>query len=563
MKRKKKAIFFCLFYIFYLSSAGLDLFAEHEFHLRAASALDVPYAIPEFGAGFGVDLSLDWAFSRFAKNLNFGISTFSSIVSLPFETGDPLVVLGGFFGPFLHWKPLDRLAFIITSGGGVYQYARGEKKAVNLQASGSFGFEFLLSPYLSLYADSSYTYRVFTGNSWNDVPLNSIGAALGIRLNLTEIMTRKARIRLEKTHQYRIFPVSWAWYENNPVANVTLTNEEANAITDVNLSFFIDSFMSQPFTFAVIPRIGAGDSIEVPVTALFNEAMMNLTESITANGTIQVFYRSLGARKESTFTVSMPIYHRNALSWDDNRRAAAFVSPRDSAVRFFIHYVTGAVETISQQINTTLADSVPQNVMYAAALFETLRLYGITYVTVPATSFVSVSSNESVLDNVSYPYQALYYRGGDCSYLSILFCSMLEALNIESAFITIPGHIYIAFDVGDDSWNYNSEDIIRLNGKRWLPVEITVPGQGFTRAWRIGALQWRNNLYNEHSEKSTLYPIREAWEIYPSVTVPASGDELPVMPEWAAIKSALLNELQELNFGAKWNWNGRKVFCNK
>jgi hypothetical protein len=201
--------------------------------------------------------------------------------------------------------------------------------------------------------------------------------------------------------------------------------------------------------------------------------------------------------------------------------------------------------------------NIPRNVILAAALFEALRLYGISYVVVPATSFANVSADVSVLDNVSFPYQALYYRGGDCSYLSILFCSMLEALGIESAFITIPGHIYIAFEVGDDSWRLNSEDIIELDMdgvlKRWLPVEITIPDEGFTRAWRVGARQWRTHSerltssegqnINEITERAKLFPIREAWEIYPSVTVPASGDHLPVMPEWDDIIRAVEREL--------------------
>jgi outer membrane protein OmpA-like peptidoglycan-associated protein len=301
----------------------------------------------------------------------------------------------------------------------------------------------------------------------------------------------------------------------------------------------MDSFMTQPWTFAELPMLLAGESIEVPVTAQFNEAMMNLTETINANGTIQVQYRSLGARKEAISPIQMPIFHRNTLSWDDDRRAAAFVSPRDGAARYFARYVAGAVEREKQTSNNVLLRNTPSNVLYAAALFEALRLYGITYVVVPATSFANVSADESVLDNVSYPYQALYYRGGDCSYLSILYCAMLEALEIESAFITIPGHIYLAFEVGNDDWYLYNENIIEHEGRRWLPVEITIPGQGFTRAWRVGASQWRNNV---NRGTAALFPIREAWDLYPSVTVTTSGDHLPVMPEWNDIVRAMERE---------------------
>jgi hypothetical protein len=38
--------------------------------------------------------------------------------------------------------------------------------------------------------------------------------------------------------------------------------------------------------------------------------------------------------------------------------------------------------------------------------------------------------------------------------------------------------------------------------------------------------------------------MHEAWEVYPSVTVPASGDNLPEMPEREAIVEAVVRELR-------------------
>ncbi|MCL2805967.1 MAG: transglutaminase-like domain-containing protein [Treponema sp.] len=505
-----------------------NLFAQNGISLRVAPAFEAPFGLEHINPGVGASASLDWAFLNFAKNFNFGVSAGGTISSLPMNIGDPLIVMEGKGGLFLQWRPFDRWAFRAAAYGGAYQYSRNEDSNTNLLISGSLGAEFYLSPYFSLFADAGYTYRVFSAE-----PLSSFSAAIGVKVNLSEIMSGRTRIKIEKTQQHRVFPVSWAWYENNPVATVRITNEEPNAITNVNLSFFMDSYMSQPWTFAVLPHLSSGESIEVPVTALFNEAMLNLTENVNANGVLQLQYRSLGSRKESTSSLQMPIYHRNTLSWDDDRRAAAFVSPKDSAARLFARFVAAGIEASTAQQSA----AIPSNVRYATALFEALRLYGITYVIVPATSFARVAADESVLDNVSYPYQALYYRGGDCSYLSILFCSMLEALDIESAFITIPGHIYVAFEVGDDFWYAYSDDIIELEGKRWLPLEITIPGEGFTRAWRVGARQWRTA-----GDKAALYSIRDSWKVYPSVTVPASGDHLPEMPEWDTIVRAMERE---------------------
>ena len=526
--------------------------AENEFSLRVTAGFKAPVGIELFNTGMGVDASLDWSFWNLPKNFDVGVSAGGAFASLPVQVGDPLAMLEGKAGPFVRWRLNDRWAFQAGLNIGVYQHSRGEDSNTSGLIGGMLGAQFHLSPFFSLFAEGGYTGRVYSPAQ----PLNTLGAAMGIRLNLSEIMGGRTRVHVEKTEQYRVFPVSWAWYENNPVATVRITNDEPNAINDVNLSFFMDSYMSQPWNFATVPRLASGESIDVPVTALFNEAMMNLTETVNANGTIQTQYRSLGAKKETASAIQMPIFHRNTLSWDDDRRAAAFVSPRDSAARLFARYVAGAISkeqlTMSNEQFMRRFNNAPSNVIHAAALFEALRLYGISYVVVPATSFANVSADESALDNVSYPYQALYYRGGDCSYLSILFCSMLEALDIESAFITIPGHIYIAFEVGDNNWQAGNRNIIELEtegvSKRWLPVEITVPSEGFTRAWRIGAGQWESATSNEQltgniAKGARLYPIREAWEVYPPVTVPGSGDHTPEMPEWDVIIGALVREL--------------------
>jgi hypothetical protein len=524
-----------LFVTCYLLSANCFCFSENDVTLSIAPTFEMPVGVDYLGSGMGAAASFDWAILPFANKFDFGISAGGGFSSITAEIGDPLTIFEGKIGPFVRWRALDRWAFRAGINGGVYRYSRGDLSETKAMASFNLGAEFHILPYLSFFVEGGYDYRLYDPPQ----PIPSIKTIAGIRLNLSEIMSGKARVRIEKTEQYRVFPVSWAWYENNPIAKVKISNDEPNAITDVTFSFYMDSFMSQPWTFANLPRVSSGESVEVPVTALFNEVLINLIENVNASGVIQIQYRSLGAKKESVSVVQMPLFHRNAFSWEDDRRAAAFVSPRDSSVRIFSRYVASAIQ--AQDLSGgSPSSAVPNNVRYAAAMFEALRLYGISYVVVPATSYKSLSANEAALDNVSYPYQALYYRGGDCTYLSILFCSLLEAIDIETAFITIPGHLYLAFEVGDNNWRKGSSDIIEIDGKRWMPVEITVPGEGFTRACRIGASEWRR-----YGSQAALYPIREAWEFYPPVTVPASGDHPPEMPPAADIVKAMEAELRK------------------
>ena len=78
-------------------------------------------------------------------------------------------------------------------------------------------------------------------------------------------------------------------------------------------------------------------------------------------------------------------------------------------------------------------------------LFERERLFGLAYVVDPSTSYVEKSANKSAVDSLQFPHQTLFYRGGDCDDMSILFSALLEAVGVKTAFITIPGHIFMAF----------------------------------------------------------------------------------------------------------------------
>jgi hypothetical protein len=320
-----------------------------------------------------------------------------------------------------------------------------------------------------------------------------------------------------------------------PASNFSTYIRKFSLFKVLDFSLFVEQYMGQPEIFASIPVLAPGQSVELPVTALFNEAMLGLTENSTANGQVLVSYRSLGIRKKTSFSIQIPVYHRNALTWDDDRRAAAFVSARDPSARLFARYTAQTGDMRSS------AEDIPQNVQYAAALFGALAAYGINYVIDPNSSFIEMSENAMSLDSINYPYQTLYFRGGDCDDLSILFCSLLEALGIQTAFITIPGHIYMAFETGDSEWRAAANNIIDYDGKRWMPVEITVLDEGFYRAWQIGASEWQNA-----KTERRLLPVREAWAVYPSVSVPAGAERLPRLPDEAEIIRAFERELRLL-----------------
>jgi hypothetical protein len=173
-------------------------------------------------------------------------------------------------------------------------------------------------------------------------------------------------------------------------------------------------------------------------------------------------------------------------------------------------------------VRDRLRSGIDRNMQYAMGLFEAERLYGLNYVVVPANDYSVRHADPSIVDSVQFPQQTLQNRGGDCSDLSILYASILQSLGIQAAFITIPGHIFAAFDLGIPEKEaratlFDPGLAIYRDGKAWAPVEITMVRDDFMKAWKVGAKEWYDN---EAAGKANFYTLPDCWKVYPSASFP-------------------------------------------
>jgi tetratricopeptide (TPR) repeat protein len=150
----------------------------------------------------------------------------------------------------------------------------------------------------------------------------------------------------------------------------------------------------------------------------------------------------------------------------------------------------------------------------------------------PLTSYADVSKNKQAVDTLKFPRETFVYKSGDCSDLSILYCALMESVQIETAFITIPGHIFMAFalkmspEEARASFSHSDELIFR-NEKAWVPVEVTEREKPFLDAWQEGAKEW---LQNQSKNQAGFYPVREAWNTYEAVGLPGTSSP-PAIPD--------------------------------
>ena len=344
--------------------------------------------------------------------------------------------------------------------------------------------------------------------------------------------TSRARAALGEPDLDAVFPVQYSWYSDNPFGTMDLTNDESGFVENVVVSILVPEFMSRPAVTLHLDRLEAGETVSIPLRTRFESSILEVTEARWADMVVMVEYDYLDERLSTEETVDIRIMDRNAMSWSDDARAASFITAKNPAVQRFATTVAGIVR------NSEIK-AVHLNFGIAMGLFEALRLQGISYVVDPTTPYAELSSDAGAVDYLQFPHQTLQNLGGGCDDLSILYTALLQAVGVNTAFITIPGHIFMAFDSGltyEEALKVfrNPQELIRWEGQAWIPVEITLVQEGFLKAWQTGANQWVR--YSDRFE-AKLIPVQEAWQDYEPVGIEASDtsgellgrDDLPMI----------------------------------
>ncbi len=318
-------------------------------------------------------------------------------------------------------------------------------------------------------------------------------------------------LRFERASFPATFAAMQSYYVKNPIGRVEIINTEKNSLTELQVSFFQAGYMDSPTPAATVPEMAAGERITVELPASFNEQVFT-TEGITPlTGEIIASYKSRGRAAEQKQPVTYDLHDKTAVTWDDDRKVAAFITPADSALRNYASYIR---QVCKEQ--TLAAYSEP--LQLAIQVFDALGEAGILYQADPTLPFTKVQGNPMVVDSISLPRDTLKRTTGDCDDLTVLFCSLLETAGMETAFITVPGHIYAAFNTKLAGAEYGKlhpdrSMSINLDGQLWVPVEITLIGRtGFPEAWRKGVEEWKE--HEAQPEKRGFYPTRTAQEIY-------------------------------------------------
>lgn len=451
-----------------------------------------------------------------------GISTGWYSIPSPAGVNLDILRLGLLVGA--DFQPSTNLGFMTSLEGGIYQASWKELVSSSWYGRGNVELRYRFLPSLALLGSVSYAFH----GGQSRALLTALEAGFGFSFSFAGLSNRPQVERVKSTTS-PLFPALYSQYDRNTFGSITISNREDGDMENVSVSFFSRQYMERPREALKIPRLARNQSIDIPLYALFTADLLKLTESTTILGEVQVDYDFLGQPRHIAFAEEVKVHNRNAMNWDDDRKAAAFISSKDPAVLRYSKYVAGLVRD-------QLQPGLDSNLQLAMGLFENIRTLGINYVVDPTTPYASLSETKDAIDYLQFPFQTLVYRGGDCDDLSILFTSILESVGIETALITIPGHIFTAFKLEASPSEArqifgNDSDFLVIDGEAWIPVEATIPGEGFIKAWQTGL-----NQYTKAGKTSAFLKVHDAWKEYNPVGV-VSEEARMALPTTAEVKA--------------------------
>jgi tetratricopeptide (TPR) repeat protein len=521
--------------------AGVLAWAQvtSDFTITASPGVAVPLGpslsdgLPFYTVGGGVSLKGEYTLP-FAQAIYTGLMFDADILPIN-GAGSQLTLLS--LGPEvgLQFFPVPRLGIRLAGFGGMYAGFVFEDMVLNPFAGGLADISYMLSPALSMGLGASYKYA-FTPSAY---VYQGLGITVGVRYH---VGAGKGTGTLRVEPQIApIFPLFYSYYDKNPAGTLVVRNTSPGAVQDLSVSFQVKQFMDQPKVCWTAPQLARGEEVTVPVYALFRDSIFQVTEATKVAGEIQVTYKYLGAERTTSQPVTVSIYNRNAMSWDDTAKAAAFVTPNDSVIRAVSARAVPDARAKGRP-------AVTAGFRSAVALFNALGVVGAAYLPDPTVDFTARFANKAAVDFLQFAPQTLDIRAGDCDDLSILYATLLESAGIETAFVTVPGHIYVAFKLDMDRKSAeatfgDTKDFIIMDGEPWVPVEVTLVKNGFLKAWQVGAQEWRAGVANG---SQGFTPVHKAWGSYPPAN---TGDALRIAvtpPDAAAVYKSYSAEIAKV-----------------
>jgi len=354
----------------------------------------------------------------------------------------------------------------------------------------------------ALTPDTKYTYYVST------LSTDGVESEKQEVVAITQSFNR-APLEIEVVKLSDIFSNSYKMYEKDGIGRIKLTNNTSKSMEKIKVSFMLKDFMDFS-TEGKIDKLMPGESEELVLKAVFNNSILTLTEDSSVQAMIEASYFDNGKRVTYSKNPTVNVYDKHRLSWSERERFAAFVTPKDPPIVNLVRAVVGEFKETKDESQL------------AAALFDALGVYGLTYIQDPSNPYQVSSGKGDAVDYIQFPRETLERKSGDCDDLVAFYSAGLESMGINTRVLEVPGHMFMMFSTGiaadDDGYTMDNMYVI-YEGVLWVPVETTLVGNSFIKAWENGSATY----YKYKDDGLTILDVHGAWDTYKPASLPDSG----------------------------------------
>ena len=324
-------------------------------------------------------------------------------------------------------------------------------------------------------------------------------------VNAATLVFNKDPLEIDVVHLKDVFSGTYKIYEKDGVGRIKLTNNTDKIIENIKVSFLLKGVMDFP-TEGKIDALQPGQSAEFPLMAVFNNSILDITENTSIQALTEASYFENGQRLVYSKNLTVNVYEKHRMIWAERDRFASFITPKDPPIINF-------VRSVATQFGEVKDDS-----QLAAALFDALGVVGLTYVQDPTNPYQITSGKADFVDYIQYPRETLERKSGDCDDLVALYSAALESIGIATLIVDVPGHMLMMFATGipAEGDGYTMEDMYVVhNDQLWIPVETTIVGSSFVKAWETGAAKY----YKWKDKGLSIQDAHESWVSYKPATL--------------------------------------------
>ncbi len=324
----------------------------------------------------------------------------------------------------------------------------------------------------------------------------------------TKIFNRPP-LEIDMVQLHDVFANSYKTYEREGIGRIKLTNNTNKTMGRIKVTFRLKDFMDFP-TETKLSKLLPGKSEEVALKAVFNNSILTLTEDSAVQAKIEASYFENGKSVSFSKNPTINVYDKHRLTWDERDRFATFVTPKDAPI-------INLVRSIATQFKETKDEA-----QLAAAVFDALGVYGVTYIQDPSNPYQVSSGKVDTVDYIQFPRETLERKSGDCDDLVAFYSSALESMGINTRVLEVPGHMLMMFSTGivADEDGYTMDNMYAVHeGQLWIPVETTLVGNAFVKAWEKGAASY----YKWKGNGLSVLDVHAAWGKFKPASLPESN----------------------------------------